>query len=199
MKMILMQEKNIENQLYPNEVILWTGKPENGFRITFEDLIKIPFLFIFIGISILMFKISLSNNSNSGMTIISFLFISGGISIFINNYIIEQFRRKNHIYFITNQRVIFIKNSVIKSLTLDSIKQISFEEHPFKYIYGSVIIGEPENIFGSNNEPFNWKYLINYQNGLNFKSNKYSIEFIKDYKKVKLLLENEILKNRKEI
>ena len=50
--MILMQEKNIENQLYPNEVILWTGKPENGFRITFEDLIKIPFLFIFIGISI---------------------------------------------------------------------------------------------------------------------------------------------------
>ena len=95
--------------------------------------------------------------------------------------------------------IIIIKNSVIKSLTLDSIKQISFEEHPFKYIYGSVIIGEPENIFGSNNEPFIWKYLINYQNGLNFKSNKYSIEFIKDYKKVKLLLENEILKNRKEI
>ncbi len=196
--MILMQVENIENQLNPNEIILWTGKPEKGFRITFEDLIKIPFLFIFTGISILLFKISLSNNGYSGMTIISFLLTSGGITIFINNYIIEQFRRKNYIYVITNQRVIFIKNNVFKSLNLDSIKQISFVEHPFNHIYGSVIIGEPENIFGSNYEPFHWKYLLNYQSGINFKLNKNSIEFIKDYKKVKFLLENEILKNKKE-
>jgi hypothetical protein len=119
--------------------------------------------------------------------------------IFVNNYIIEQFRRKKYSYLITNHRLIFIKNNSFESLILDNIKQISFEEHPFKYICGSVIIGELETIFGSNNESFKWKYLLNYKSGINFKSNKYSFDFIKDYKEVKLLLENEILKNKSKI
>ena len=194
-----MQEENIETILYPNETILWSGKPESGFRITFEDLIKIPFLVFFIGISISLFKVSLSNNSIYELSIISVFLILGGIYIFVNNYIIEQFRRKKYSYLITNHRLIFIKNNSFESLILDNIKQISFEEHPFKYIFGSVIIGELETIFGSNNESFKWKYLLNYKSGINFKSNKYSFDFIKDYKEVKLLLENEILKNKSKI
>jgi hypothetical protein len=188
------QQINIENILSANEELLWSGKPERGFRITFEDLLKIPFLLFFIGISTTLLNISLNSNDSYKLMIISILLLIGSLYIFINNYILEIFRRKNFLYAITNQRIIIIKKSTFNSLLFENIKLISYEEHPFKYICGSVIFGEPESILGFNHEPFQWYYLLGYKSGMNFKLNKFSFDFIKNYKEVKILIDEELSK-----
>ena len=77
------------------------------------------------------------------------------ISILINFRYIQKINiQKKSIYGLTSKRVIIIADNKIKFLDLIDIKEISFVEHPFNFKYGSVIFGEPENIFGSSNEPF---------------------------------------------
>ncbi len=77
----------------------------------------------------------------------------------------------NNYYIITNQRIIIANSKnkkVKKQLYLNEIDQVNAEMN--NKFFGNIIFGEPENIFGRNDEPFS---LFN-RRGMNFDEDKYA-------------------------
>lgn len=122
-----------------------------------------------------------------------FTIISPGILIYFR-YIQKINIQKKSIYALTSKRIIIIADNKIKSLNLIDIKEVSFVEHPFNFKYGSVIFGEPENIFRSSNEPFKFQYLLGYRGGINLKRDDFAFDFITDTIAIYHLIESKINK-----
>ncbi|WP_123984692.1 hypothetical protein [Chryseobacterium sp. G0201] len=71
---------------------------------------------------------------------------------------------------ITNQRIIVAEKSnkeILKSKNFEEIKRINVEMN--RNYFGNIIFGEPEDIFGSNDENFSFFT----RSGMNFKEDEY--------------------------
>ncbi|OOG71606.1 hypothetical protein [Flavobacterium sp. A45] len=183
-------ENELENELEKDEVLIWSDYPKQSFQIVFEDLIIIPFLTIIFFIGVYLLIMVLNFDANKDLIIFSIFTVVISILLINYRYVQKVNIQKKSIYGLTSKRVIIIANNKIKSLDLIHIKEISFVEHPFNFKYGSVIFGEPENIFGSSNEPFKF----NNRGGLNLKRDDFAFDFITDTKKIYHLIESKINK-----
>ncbi|RWW98862.1 YdbT family protein [Flavobacterium cerinum] len=169
-------------ELNKSEKILWQGVPKQGFKIILQDLIIIPFLLLFICASIFMLYINF----------IGIFFVIFTVYVIYTRYIRDIIDRKNTKYYITEQHVILCKPKNTVTIPFKEIKKISYTDHPFKFIYGSIIFGEEENIFGDPNEEFSFGY----KGGLNLTRDKTVIEYIKDYKEVYQLIQEKIKESK---
>ena len=184
--------KELKSNLEEDELLIWSDYPKQSFQLVFEDLIIIPFLSIPFFIMTFGFVKILNLNTNKDiiLTTILFLFI---FCFLINNRYIQKLNiQKKSIYALTTKRAIIIADSKIKSLNLTDIKEISFVEHPFNFKYGSVIFGEPENVFGSLNEPFKFSYLLGHHEGMNLKRDDFAFDFINNTKTTYNLIKSKI-------
>jgi hypothetical protein len=170
-------------QLRENETILWQGTPKQGFQLVFEDLLIIPFILIMLTVSIMVI---------TQFHIIGLLFLFMPLYAIYRRYVQDIIGRKNTNYLVTSERVIISKKDKTIILTLNKIKKFSYKDHPFKFIYGSIIFGEEENIFGDYNE----KFSLGRKGGMNLERNKLAIEFIKDYKEVYNLIKQKIAETK---
>jgi hypothetical protein len=180
--------KELENELEKDEVLIWSDYPKQSFQIVFEDLIIIPFLTIIFFIGVYLLIMVLNFDANKDLIIFSIFTVVISILLINYRYVQKVNIQKKSIYGLTSKRVIIIANNKIKSLDLIDIKEISFVEHPFNFKYGSVIFGEPENIFGSSNEPFKF----NNRGGLNLKRDDFAFDFITDTNKIYHLIKSKI-------
>ena len=169
-----------------NEIILWEGTPKQGFQLVFEDLLIIPFLLSMTAVNIAMMIIIISP-----FIIFELLFLPILLYAIYRRYIEDIIIRKQTNYLITSQRIIINKKEQTIILELKNINKISYKDHPFKFIYGSIIFGEEENIFGDYNE----KIALS-SKGLNLERDKVAIEFIKDYKEVYHLIKQQIAETK---
>lgn len=164
-----------------NEEILWKGNPKKGFQLVFEDLLIIPFLCFF------CFVLYIISDGRLPSLILAGLVLTGIIYI---RYIKDIFERQYTEYYITPIKAVIRVHGVETVIYFDTLKKISWKEHPFSYKYGSVIFGEEENIFGNPNEEFSFGS----HRGLNLSRDKISIAFIEDYKEVYNLIKEKINK-----
>jgi hypothetical protein len=194
-KLMINQEnlkKELEIILEKDEELIWSDFPKQGFQLVFDDLIIIPFVSIVFSVAIFLFFNSLNYKSNKYLFILP-VFMIIGIILLINQRYIEQINiHKKTIYGLTSKRAIILYQKKIKSIDITDIKEISFVEHPFNFIYGSVIFGEPESILGSCNEPFEYKYLLGYRGGINIKRDDFSFDFILNSKSIFNLIQSNI-------
>ncbi|UQB69564.1 hypothetical protein [Epilithonimonas zeae] len=103
--------------------------------------------------------------------IIAFSIFSTALYITFFRWIIRYFNLMNNYYIITNQRIIIANSKnkkVKKQLYLNEIDQVNAEMN--NKFFGNIIFGEPENIFGRNDEPFS---LFN-RRRMNFDEDKYA-------------------------
>ncbi len=184
--------KELEIELEKDEVLIWSDYPKQSFQIVFEDLIIIPFLTIILFIGIYLLILVLNFNANKDLIIFSIFTIISPVILIYFRYIQKINIQKKSIYALTSKRVIIITDNKIDFLNLIDIKEISFVEHPFNFKYGSVIFGEPENIFGSSNEPFKFSYLLGYRRGMNLKRDDFAFDFITDTNKIYHLIKSKI-------
>lgn len=165
-----------------SEKILWQGVPKQGFQIVLQDLLIIPFLLIFMCVSIFMLYINF----------IGIFFVLFTAYVIYTRYIRDITDRKNTKYYVTQEHVILYKPKNTVTIPFKEIKKISYTDHPFKFIYGSIIFGEEENIFGDLNEEFSFGQ----KRGLNLERDKIAIEYIKDYKEVYQLIQEKIKESK---
>ena len=84
---------------------------------------------------------------------------------------LKYFDIRNNYYLITNQRIIIAKKStheIENEKALKEIVQINAEMNG--NFFGNIILGEPEGIFGRNDEPFSF---FN-RSGMSFKKDQYA-------------------------
>lgn len=186
--------KELKTNLEKDELLIWSEFPKQSFQIVFEDLIIIPLLSIILFLGFYLFTISLNNLTNKELLPISVLMILGSFYIIYSRFIQKVISQKKSIYALTTKRVIILVGKELEFQNLSDIKDISFVEHPFTYKYGSIIFGEPENIFGSSNEPFKSKYILGYRGGINLKRDNFSFDFITETKTIFQLIESKINK-----
>jgi hypothetical protein len=189
-------KKELEFILEKDEKLIWSDFPKQGFQLVFDDLIIIPFVVIVLSLGIFLSFNSLNYKLNKYLLVFSVFMIIGAILSINQRYIKQINIQKKTIYGLTSKRAIILYEKKIKSIDITEIKEISFVEHPFNFIYGSVIFGEPESILGSCNEPFEYKYLLGYRGGMNLKRDDFSFDFILNSKTVFNLIQSNINKTK---
>lgn len=151
--------------LNKNEIILKEILPRKGFFFNITEKIRIVFSFFYLAVSIIfLFKMT------SFFFIFALAMFASALYITLLRWIIRYYNIKNKHYVITNQRIIIANNKnkeIKKHLYVNKIDQVNVEMS--NQFFGNIIFGEPENIFGKNNEPFSF---FN-RNGMNFNEDKY--------------------------
>lgn len=153
-----------------NEIIMKEILPRKSFFFNMTEKIRIVFSCFYLAVSVLF----LTNIRNSEFVLFSliaiFLFCSA-LYITFFRWIVRYFRLRNYYYVITSQRIIIAtkeSGKIIKYKKIEEINQIN-DEMNTKF-FGNIIFGEPENIFGKNNEPFSFFG----KRGMNFSEDKYA-------------------------
>jgi hypothetical protein len=123
-------EQDLLTTLSKDERLLWTGRPRVGIIFRSSDIFLIPFSLLWFGFAIFweynVVKIGVPLFALFGLP-----FIIMGIYISVGRFFLDNIRRKNTMYGITDNRVI-IKSGLfskdIKSLNIRTISDITFKE-----------------------------------------------------------------------
>lgn len=149
-----------------NEVILKEILPKKSFFFNMTEKIRIVFSFFFLCVSILFLV-----NMNAPFFIFAIVLFFVALYIVFFRWGLKYFDLKNNYYLITNQRIIVAEKSnkeILKSKNFEDIKRINVEmNHNY---FGNIIFGEPEDVFGSNEDGFSFFT----RGGMNFKEDEYA-------------------------
>lgn len=159
-----------------NEIILKEILPKKSFFFNSTEMLRIPFSIFYL---IIMTLIVI--NSSGFLIILGILFVGGGIYYSIGRWIFKYYELKNNLYIITNQRIIIAKNKtgfIYKFLKIEDIKIVNIEMN--NRFFGNIIFGEPETIFGNDDEAI----FFGRRNGMNFKEDKYSFQSVENINEI---------------
>ncbi|KQT31480.1 hypothetical protein ASG22_18290 [Chryseobacterium sp. Leaf405] len=137
-----------------NEIILKEILPRKSFFFNMTEKLRIIFSVFYLAISI-FFVINILNSDFGLFPIIGMVIFATAIYITFGRWILKYIKLKNNCYLITNQRIIVAKKGsgkIIKFRELNEINQVTAEMNG--NFFGNIIFGEPENIFGKNDEAF---------------------------------------------
>jgi len=152
--------------LNDNEIILKEILPKKSFFFNLTEKIRIVFSIFYLAISVLLLV-----NLTLFFSIFAIIIFCSAFYITIFRWVLRYFDLKNNYYVITNQRIIIAnkKNDEIeKYKNIKEIDQVNIEMN--KHFFGNIIFGEPENIFGSNDEAFS----LFKRYGMNFSEDEYA-------------------------
>lgn len=150
--------------LNDSEIILKEILPRKSFFFNMTEKIRIVFSFFYLVVSLIFIF------SKSAILIFGILMICVGLYLAIFRWLLRYFDLKNNYYIITNQRIIIAEkstNDIQKEIKFTEIDQVNVEMNT--NFFGNIIFGEPENIFGKNDEPFSFFK----KSGMNFDEHKY--------------------------
>lgn len=152
--------------LNDNEIILKEILPKKSFFFNLTEKIRIVFSIFYLAISVLLLV-----NLTLFFSIFAIIIFCSALYISIFRWILRYVSLNNNVYLITNQRIIIAKKRTRQIIKYKNIKEIDLVNAEMnKYFFGNIIFGEPENIFGSNDEPFSpFK-----RNGMNFSEDEYA-------------------------
>jgi hypothetical protein len=150
--------------LNDSEMILKEILPRKSFFFSMTEKIRIVFSFFYLVVSLIFIF------SKSAILIFGILMFCVGLYLAIFRWLLRYFDLKNNYYIITNQRIIIAEkstNDIQKEIKFTEIDQVNVEMNT--NFFGNIIFGEPENIFGKNDEPFSFFK----KSGMNFDEDKY--------------------------
>lgn len=162
--------------LHSNEIILKEILPRKGFFFNMTERIRIVFSIFYLGVSIILLL-----NMTSFFFFFAIIFLGAGFYYAFFRWVLRCFYLRNNYYLITNERIIIAKKStkeIIKEKKLGEIDQINIEmDNKF---FGNIIFGEPETIFGKNNELFS----LSNGRGMNFDEDEYAFLSVEDISEI---------------
>jgi hypothetical protein len=156
--------------LYPHEIIKKEILPRKSFFFNMTERLRIIFLLFYLAVSC-FFIVNIFDVGFSVFSFITIIVFCSAIYITFFRWIIKYFNLKNTCYVITNLRIIIARKGsgkIVKFKMLGEIEQVNVEMN--NTFFGNIIFGEPENIFGKNNEPF----LLFKNRVMNFKEDQYA-------------------------
>ncbi|MEC3877549.1 hypothetical protein [Chryseobacterium salviniae] len=148
-----------------NEIIKKEILPRKSFFFNTTEKLRILFSFFYLFISLFFIF------SRAPLVFFGLAMLGIGLYLAFFRWILKYFDIKNNRYFITNQRIFIAKSSeskIVWQKSLYEVDQINAEMNG--RFFGNIIFGEPENIFGKNDEVFSFFR----RNGMNFKEDKYA-------------------------
>jgi len=148
-----------------NEIIMKEILPRKSFFFNTTEKLRILFSFFYLLISVFFIF------STAPLIFFGVIILGIGLYLAFFRWILKYFDIKNSRYLITNQRILVLKISdekVVWQKRNDEIDQINAEMNGS--FFGNIIFGEPENIFGKNDEAFSFFR----RSGMNFKEDKYA-------------------------
>ncbi|WP_027382203.1 hypothetical protein [Epilithonimonas caeni] len=175
--------------LNDNEIILKEILPKKSFFFNLTEKIRIVFSFFYLAISVVLLF-----NMVFPLFFFAIIVFFTALYITIFRWVLRYFDLKNNYYVITNQRIIIAnkKNDEIeKYKNIKEIDQVNIEMN--KHFFGNIIFGEPENIFGCNDEPFS----LFKRYGMNFSEDKYAFLSVENINEIVSIFKNLSLKINK--
>ncbi len=144
-----MMVSEIEHELLKNEQLVWTGRPKQGIVFRINDFFLVPFSLAWT-IGVLLFEFAAFHpNLPFFLPLVGFPFLLIGLFLLFGRYVMDKLRRKNIVYWITDQRII-IKGEKFKH-TLRSYPFAEME-HVELYLhskrYGTIVLGDESDIGG---------------------------------------------------
>jgi len=138
----------LKSHLSKNEILIWMGRPKQGFDIMVHGKSGIFLIVVFS--LILIFWLAQIFTGNFGLALFLFIHILLILSVFIRLFIVEMIARKNMIYGITDKRIIIksgIYSKSFKSFNIKNLGQIEINER--EDLSGTITLGESNSKSGN--------------------------------------------------
>jgi hypothetical protein len=134
---ILPNLQRFQPYLLKSERVLWSGQPKQGFALSAKDIFLIPFSLLWGGFAIfwnaIVWLAPFGANTGEGpgwlfkLWGLPFLFV--GIYLIAGRFIHDAQIRKSTLYGVTDQRILVLRRSRIKSLDLRRLPYLELSEH----------------------------------------------------------------------
>lgn len=139
-----------------DEKLLWKGRPQQGIRLTGQDVFMVPFSLIWGGGVLSFFIFGGDSIAGMGFPFVLFplIFITVAIYITVGRLVHDAWIRSNIEYALTDRRVIILKTGLGSDLTavdISRIDQIRFKPRGDR---GEIIFGPEPNLFGFGGRSF---------------------------------------------
>ena len=133
-------ESRLASELEPDERLLWSGRPKQGFVLRGADALLIPFSLLWGGFAIFWEWVALHESPHSraphGSRIFAPLwgvpFVLVGLYIIFGRFMTDARMRANTTYGITNKRALILTGVVrttLRGFDLRSLSDVSLSEH----------------------------------------------------------------------
>jgi hypothetical protein len=118
----------IQEELNPEEKIIWVGQPQQGFMLRSGDLLYIPFSILWGGFAIFWEYTALTATPLSFASLWGIPFVLMGLYLIFGRFMVDIIQRSRTYYVLTNSRAIIVSslfNLNIKSLELVDLPEIN--------------------------------------------------------------------------
>lgn len=125
------QKRYLESQLAPNERLLWSGQPRQGFFLRAGDAGLIPFSLLWGGFAIFWEVSVLSTNAPVFFKLWGIPFVLVGLHMMVGRFFVDVRQRSRTYYGVTNERVVIVSGlsgRSVKSLNLRTLTDVSLDE-----------------------------------------------------------------------
>jgi hypothetical protein len=121
----------ISAQLAPGEHLLWSGKPQTGFRLSGQDFVLIPFSLIWCSFVLFWEWAVVTSHGPLIMQLWGIPFVLVGLYILIGRFFVDALQRNKTFYGVTEDRVLIVTSFIfknVKSVSLRTLGEISMNE-----------------------------------------------------------------------
>jgi hypothetical protein len=119
---------HFRGELNPDERIIWSGQPQQGFMLRPGDTLLIPFSLLWGGFAIVWESTAIGRGLSSFFALWGIPFVLVGLYMIFGRFFVDRAQRSRTYYALTNQRVIIISgffSQNIKSVVLAKLQEIN--------------------------------------------------------------------------
>lgn len=120
-----------QSELGPNERLLWSGRPKQGFTLRAFDLFLIPFSLLWGGFAIFWEVGVITSGAPFFFWLWGIPFVLVGIYFIVGRFFVEALQRTKIYYALTNERVMIMSGLItrsVKSLNLLTLSEINITQ-----------------------------------------------------------------------
>lgn len=121
----------IEDQLGPQERLLWAGRPPAGLVLRPAEVFLIPFSLLWCGFAIFWEWGAVTMANDPFFALFGIPFVLMGLYIVFGRFVLDRKQREYTFYGLTNERVLIVSGIVrrtVKSLNLRTLSDVSRTE-----------------------------------------------------------------------
>src|SRR5438105_5005106 len=114
----------LQEELGPDERLLWSGRPRKGIRLRAADLLFVPFSLLWAGFAVFWESSVIATGAPFLFKLWGIPFVLAGTYIVFGRFIVDAIQRDRTNYAVTDQRIIIISRLItqkIKSLNLRTL------------------------------------------------------------------------------
>ena len=126
-----LAEDVVRGELAPDEVLLWSGRPRQGFILRAVDAFLIPFSLMWGGFAIFWETAVILQGAPWFAALWGIPFVLVGLYLIAGRFWIDAKQRAATAYGVTNERVIIISGVIgrrVKSLNIETISDVSLNQ-----------------------------------------------------------------------